>query len=114
VKEPEVWAENQKIQTTTKQEVKLPLFAIFKRQYLWNTLTGCLWMAANFCVYYSIWALVSTYLQKELAWTPAMVAALGAHDPVHHRYFHHSDLPDDERTALVHGRLSAAGFGRRR
>jgi SHS family lactate transporter-like MFS transporter len=74
VKEPEVWAENQKIQTTTKQEVKLPLFAIFKRQYLWNTLTGCLWMAANFCVYYSIWALVSTYLQKELAWTPAMVA----------------------------------------
>ena len=31
-------------------------------------------MAANFCVYYSIWALFSTYLQKELNWTPLMVA----------------------------------------
>jgi MFS transporter, SHS family, lactate transporter len=74
VKEPEIWSENQKIQAETKQAVKLPLFAIFKRQYLWNTLTGCLWMAANFCVYYSIWALPGTYLQKELGWTPAMVA----------------------------------------
>ena len=74
VKEPEVWTENKQIQTDTRREVKLPLFAIFKRQYLWNTLTGCLWMAANFWVYYSIWALPATYLQKELGWTPAMVA----------------------------------------
>ena len=74
VKEPAIWAENQKIQVDTRREVKLPLFAIFKRQYLWNTLTGCLWMAANFCVYYSIWALMSTYLQKELGWTPGEVA----------------------------------------
>jgi len=28
----------------------------------------------RFCVYYSIWALFSTYLQKELSWTPQMVA----------------------------------------
>ena len=74
VKEPEVWAENKKIQNTTKQQVTLPLFAIFKRKYLWNTLTGCLWMAANFCVYYAIWAMLGTYLQKELGWTPAQVA----------------------------------------
>ena len=74
VKEPEVWTENKQIQTDTRREVKLPLLAIFKRQYLWNTLTGCLWMAANFWVYYSIWALPATYLQKELGWTPAMVA----------------------------------------
>jgi MFS transporter, SHS family, lactate transporter len=74
VKEPEVWAENQKIQTATRHEVRLPLLAIFKRQYLWNTITGCLWMAANFVVYYSIWALPGTYLQKELGWTPAEVA----------------------------------------
>jgi len=33
-----------------------------------------LWMASAFCVYYSIWALFSTYLQKELNWTPLMVA----------------------------------------
>ena len=74
VKEPEVWAENKKIQNTTQQQASLPLFAIFKRKYLFNTLTGCLWMAANFCVYYAIWAMLGTYLQKELGWTPAQVA----------------------------------------
>ena len=74
VKEPEVWTENKKIQNTTKKQVTLPLFAIFKRKYLWNTFTGCLWMAANFCVYYAIWAMLGTYLQKELGWTPAQVA----------------------------------------
>ena len=31
-------------------------------------------MAANFCVYYAIWAMLGTYLQKELGWTPAQVA----------------------------------------
>src|SRR5215468_1736185 len=74
VKEPEVWAENKQIQNTTRQQATLPLFAIFKRKYLFNTLTGCLWMAANFCVYYAIWAMLGTYLQKELGWTPAQVA----------------------------------------
>ena len=74
VKEPPVWAENKHKQTTEKQEVKLPLFTIFKPKYLVNTLTGVVWMAAAFCVYYSIWALFSTYLQKEMQWTPLMVA----------------------------------------
>src|SRR6201986_3805993 len=40
VKEPEVWAENKKLQNTTRQQATLPLFAIFKRKYLFNTLTG--------------------------------------------------------------------------
>jgi len=74
VKEPAVWAENKRLQTEKKTEVKLPLFAIFKRGLLLNTITACVWMAASFCVYYSIWALFSTYLQKELQWTPLMVA----------------------------------------
>jgi MFS transporter, SHS family, lactate transporter len=74
VKEPPVWAENKQKQTAEKQEVKLPLFTIFKPKYLFNTLTGVVWMAASFCVYYSIWALFSTYLQKEMQWTPLMVA----------------------------------------
>ena len=73
VKEPEVWTKNKAIQDTTRKQVTLPLFAIFKRKYLWNTLTGCLWMAANFWVYYAIWAMLGTYLQKELGWTPAQV-----------------------------------------
>jgi SHS family lactate transporter-like MFS transporter len=74
VKEPEVWTENKQIQNVTQRQVTLPLFAIFKRKYLYNTLTGCLWMAMNFCVYYAVWAMLGTYLQKELGWTPAEVA----------------------------------------
>lgn len=70
VKEPEVWAENKRIQSEKKTEVHLPLLMIFKRKYLWNTLTGCAWMASAFCVYYSIWALFPTYLQS-LKWSPA-------------------------------------------
>jgi len=74
VKEPEVWAENKRQQVEKKAEVKLPLFVIFRREYLYNTLTACAWMASAFCVYYSIWALFSSYLQKELQWTAAMIA----------------------------------------
>jgi MFS transporter, SHS family, lactate transporter len=74
VREPEVWTENRKQQKDLGAEVKVPLLAIFKPALLWNTITGCIWMAANFCSYYSIWALFGTYLQKELGWTPLMVA----------------------------------------
>jgi SHS family lactate transporter-like MFS transporter len=74
VKEPEVWVENKRLQNEQNTQVKLPLLMIFKPAYLWNTITGCVWMASAFCVYYSIWALFSTYLQKELGWTPLMVA----------------------------------------
>jgi len=74
VKEPPVWAENKRLQAEKKAEVKAPLFVIFKRKHLGNTINACLWMAAAFCVYYSIWALFATYLQKEMQWTPAMVA----------------------------------------
>jgi MFS family permease len=55
--------------------VRMPYaFSIFLPGLLWNTLTACVWMSAAFCVYYSIWALFATYLQKELSWTPQMVA----------------------------------------
>ncbi len=74
VKEPPVWAENKRKQKENQTEVKAPLLMIFKRKYLYNTLTGCAWMASAFCVYYSIWALFATYLQKELQWTPGQVA----------------------------------------
>src|ERR1700731_66018 len=74
VKEPEVWLENKRQQRETKTEGKAPLFSIFKPGVLFNTLTACLWMASAFCVYYSIWALFATYLQKELNWTPGQVA----------------------------------------
>lgn len=73
VKEPPVWAENKRQQKERQTEVKAPLLMIFKRKYIFNTLTGCAWMASAFCVYYSIWALFPTYLQRELHWTPAQV-----------------------------------------
>src|SRR5205085_607431 len=75
VKEPEVWVENNRLQKDKKADVRAPLISIFKRGLIWNTINGCLWMASAFCVYYSIWALFSTYLQKDLNWTPVMVAA---------------------------------------
>jgi SHS family lactate transporter-like MFS transporter len=74
VKEPEGWVENRRQQREIKAEVKAPLLSIFKRGLLFNTLTACFWIASTFCVYYSIWALFSAYLQKELNWTPLMVA----------------------------------------
>src|ERR1700720_2632505 len=74
VSEPKVWVENKRQQREIKAEVKAPLLSIFKRGLLFNTLTACFWIASTFCVYYSISALFSAYLQKELNWTPLMVA----------------------------------------
>ena len=74
VKEPEVWAENRRRQRVEHREVHAPLFSIFKRGLLGNTLTACWWMASGFVTYYSINALFATHLQKELGLSPAMVA----------------------------------------
>src|SRR5438874_12206307 len=54
VKEPAVWLENRQLQRAQKREVRLPLFSIFKRGLLGNTLTACWWMASGFVVGYSI------------------------------------------------------------
>ena len=56
-----------------KREVKLPLVEIFKPGLLGNTLTACWWMASGFLVYYSIWSLFPTYLQRDLHLDPKMV-----------------------------------------
>ncbi len=61
VKEPEIWVENRRLQRTQHREVRLPLFSIFKRAVLGNTLTACWWMASAFVVGYSIGALFPTY-----------------------------------------------------
>jgi MFS transporter, SHS family, lactate transporter len=74
VKEPEVWLENRKKQRLEKREVRAPLFAIFKLQFLGNTLTACWWMASAFVVYYSIWSLFATHLQKDLGLSPGLIA----------------------------------------
>jgi SHS family lactate transporter-like MFS transporter len=74
VKEPAVWVENRRRQRAEKREVKTPLFAIFKRGMLGNTLTACWFQAAGFVTYYSINVLFATHLQKDLGLSPALVA----------------------------------------
>jgi SHS family lactate transporter-like MFS transporter len=74
VKEPEVWVENRRLQRTQQREVRVPLFSIFTRGLLFNTLTACWWMASNFVLYYSLTALFATHLQKDLGLSPALIA----------------------------------------
>jgi SHS family lactate transporter-like MFS transporter len=74
VKEPPVWLENRRLQRTQHREVRTPLFSIFKRGLLGNTLTACWMMASAFVVGYSIAGLFPTYLQRDLHLTPGHVA----------------------------------------
>lgn len=74
VREPAVWVENRKLQRAQQREVRAPLLSIFKPALLGNTLTACWWMASGFIVYYSIWALFATHLQKDLHLSPGLVA----------------------------------------
>ncbi len=74
VKESAVWTENRKRQQAEGRQMHLPLFSIFKRGVLGNTLTACWWMISAFIVYYSINALFATHLQKDLGLSPGLVA----------------------------------------
>ncbi|MBV8652291.1 MAG: MFS transporter [Alphaproteobacteria bacterium] len=73
VKEPPVWTENRQIQREQKKECRAPLLEIFRRRVLKNTLTACLWMASSFVVYYSVYGMFATHLQKDLNLGAAMV-----------------------------------------
>src|SRR3954453_16016160 len=42
VKEPEIWVENQRLQKAQSAVMKAPLFAIFRRTMIWNTVTACM------------------------------------------------------------------------
>jgi MFS transporter, SHS family, lactate transporter len=74
VKEPPIWAENRRLQREENRQMHTPLFSIFKRGMLGNTLTACWWMAGGFVLYYSVQALFPTHLQKDLGLSPAMLA----------------------------------------
>ncbi|HTZ80654.1 MAG TPA: MFS transporter [Stellaceae bacterium] len=74
VKEPAVWVENRRLQRVEKKECRAPLFDIFKRRMIVNTLTACLWMASGFVVYYSVYGMFATHLQKDLHFDAAMTA----------------------------------------
>jgi SHS family lactate transporter-like MFS transporter len=74
VKEPEVWVENHKRQRQQEQEVRAPLVTIFKPALLRNTLSACWWMAGTMVVYFSIYGLFATWLQREFQLSAAVVA----------------------------------------
>src|ERR1700693_5053443 len=74
VEEPAILVENRRGQGEENKQVRMPLFTIFTRGNLANTLTACWWMASAFTVYYSIFALFATHLQKDLALSAALVA----------------------------------------
>jgi SHS family lactate transporter-like MFS transporter len=74
VREPAVWVENRRKQREQQTEFRAPLFDIFRRRVLGNTLTACLWMGSGFVVYYSVYGLFATHLQKDMHFSPALVA----------------------------------------
>ena len=77
VKEPEVWVENRRLQKAQKREVKAPLFSIFKRGMIGNTLNACWWMASAFVTYYSVTVLFATHLQVDLKMSPGAIGEVG-------------------------------------
>ena len=66
VKEPKVWVENRRIQREQHKEFRAPLLDIFRRRMLGNTIMACLWMASGFVIYYSVYGMFATHLQKDL------------------------------------------------
>jgi SHS family lactate transporter-like MFS transporter len=74
VKEPPVWLENRRRQRAEQREMKTPLFAIFRRGVLGNTLGACWFMASAFVTFYSINSLFAAHLQADLHMSPALIA----------------------------------------
>src|SRR5437870_888823 len=74
VKEPKVWVENHRIQREQKQEFRAPLFEIFRLRILGNTIIACLWMASGLVIYYAVYGMFATHLQKDLHLGASMVA----------------------------------------
>src|SRR5580698_5706693 len=74
VKEPEIWIENRRKQRAENREFRVPLFSIFKKGVLGNTLTACWMMASAFVVGYSVGGMFPSYLQKDLGLPTAYVA----------------------------------------
>ena len=74
VNEPKVWVENRRKQREQHHEVHTPLFEIFRPRVLGNTITACLWMASGFVIYYTVFGLFATHLERDLHFSPGAVA----------------------------------------
>ena len=55
----------------------MPLFNIFKRGMIGNTLNACWWMASAFICYYSVTVLFATHLQVDLKMSPGAIGEVG-------------------------------------
>ena len=77
VREPEVWVENRRNQREQQREIRAPLFTIFKRGMILNTLNTCWFMASGFVLYYSINVLFATHLQVDLKMSPGAIGEIG-------------------------------------
>ena len=74
VNEPKVWVENRRKQREQHHEFRTPLFEIFRPRVLWNTITACLWMASGFVIYYTVFGLFAVHLERDLHYSPGLVA----------------------------------------
>ena len=74
VNEPKVWVENRRKQREQSHEVRTPLFEIFRPRVLGNTITACLWMGSGFVIYYTVFGLFATHLERDLHFSPGAVA----------------------------------------
>ena len=74
VKEPRCGWRTAALQREQKKEFRTPLLDIFRPRLLGNTFMACLWMASSFVVYYSVYGMFATHLQKDLHLGAAMVA----------------------------------------
>src|SRR5260370_12054915 len=69
-----VWGDGRRRWRGGGREVRRPLFAIFKRGVLGNTLGACWFMASAFVTFYSINSLFAAHLQADLHMSPALIA----------------------------------------
>jgi SHS family lactate transporter-like MFS transporter len=69
-----VWVENRRKQRAENRHFRAPLFSIFKRGVIGNTLTACWLMASAFVVGYSVGGMFPSYLQRDLGLPTSMVA----------------------------------------
>lgn len=74
VTESEVWLENRRRQREQQKEVHAPLLDIFRLNMLGNTVSACLWMGSGFVIYYTVFGMFATHLQKDLHFGAGAIA----------------------------------------
>ncbi len=74
VKESPISIENRRKQRELRHQFKAPLFELFKPKLLANTVTAWIWLGSAFVIYYTVYGLFATHLEKDLHYSPGLVA----------------------------------------